>query len=232
MRLVVCAAIRTVRVVGVGADMVGASRREMYRAACRHFGEDRPEFGDAGEDVFVIGGWGGEDGGRVKVWLDFGASPGRTLTRCRTGTKLVIRNLTDGAGAIIWTTKMRWMGLDSNVTYRCGRNRRWLRPGEQPTLPTLAASRWGTRRIPKSCQDLRRREMGYCSAVCARREQTAAELTFLRRGGRGCVVLGHAYTFNVDLFLLSQLSTMLALGHWAAFLFDFEQRTVGVFAGG
>lgn len=179
MRLVVCTPVRAVRVVRMGAGMVGTSGREMYRAARQYFGKHGSEFGDAGEDVFVIGGWGDEDGGCVKVRLDFGASPGRTLSGCRAGTELVVRDLADGAGAIVWTAKMRWMGIDRDVTYRCGRNRRRLHPGEQPTLPRLKASHWGTRRIPKSCRDLKRREMGYCSAGCVGRKRAAAKLTFL-----------------------------------------------------
>lgn len=36
----------------------------------------------------------------------------------------------------------------------------------------------------------------------------------------------------MDLFAFTQFSTVLTLGHRATLLFDFEQRSVSVFAGG
>ena len=36
----------------------------------------------------------------------------------------------------------------------------------------------------------------------------------------------------MDLFAFAQFSTVLTLGHRATLLFDFEQRSIGMFAGG
>lgn len=36
----------------------------------------------------------------------------------------------------------------------------------------------------------------------------------------------------MDLFAFAQFSTVLTLGHRATLLFNFEQRSIGVFAGG
>jgi hypothetical protein len=59
--------------------------------------------------------------------------------------------------------------------------------------------------------------------------------TFLFCTGRGFqfrIVLCFANTLDVNLFGLSQFSTMIALRHRATFLFYFEERSVGMLARG
>lgn len=44
--------------------------------------------------------------------------------------------------------------------------------------------------------------------------------------------VGGAHALDVDLLRLAELAAVLALCHRATFLFDLEERAVGVFAGG
>lgn len=46
---------------------------------------------------------------------------------------------------------------------------------------------------------------------------------------RSRMILGSTGTLDVDLFRLSELSTVLTLSYWTTFFLNFEEGTIGVF---